>query len=285
MEIVKLGDVGISRVVELEGPMMAPSELFPDVGSEDLALHRDWLSPLFLDPDDILILSVHTYVVRTRQHIILVDTGVGRGKDQGTESRYLRGLLDAGVSPEKVDFIVNTHFHIDHVGWNTRWSDGKLVPTFPRAEYLFVREEWDYWRGVTDPRLGSEPIQESVTPIMESGKARVVEGDFVIDEDTRLEPIPGHTPGHVAVHVESGGKEAILVGDMFHHPVQVAEPGWRNALDEINGDPTEAREVREAFLERYADRDTMILPAHFAYPTAGYIISKDRAFRWRPTAA
>ncbi len=120
MEIVKFGDVGISRVVELEGPMMAPSELFPDVGSEDLALHRDWLSPRFLDPDDILILSVHTDVVRTRRHTILVDTGVGRGKDQETESRYLRGLLDAGVSPEKVDFVVNTHFHIDHVGWNTR---------------------------------------------------------------------------------------------------------------------------------------------------------------------
>ena len=91
MEDVKLGDVGISSMVELEAPMMAPSELFPDVGSEDLALHRDWLSPRFLDPNDTLILSIHTYMVRTRRHTILVDTG--RGKDQKTGiTKFLRAL-------------------------------------------------------------------------------------------------------------------------------------------------------------------------------------------------
>lgn len=281
MRLVRFGDVEVSRVVESEGPMMALSQLFPDVSRDDLEAHRSWLAPHFLDPQGTLILSIQTYVIRTKRNTVLIDTGVGDGRGQGTESRYLRELRRAGVSPEDVDFVVNTHLHVDHVGWNTRRVEGTLVPTFPRAQYLLVREEWEYWRGVKDPALGSKPVEENVVPIAESENAQVVPGDFVIDEEARLEPTPGHTPGHVAVHLESGGGHAVFLGDVFHHPVQVAQPGWRNALDEINGDPPQAERVRRALLNRYADGDSMILPAHFASPTVGHIASRAGGFRFQ----
>jgi len=98
----------------------------------------------------------------------------------------------------------------------------------------------------------------------------------VIDE-IRLEPTPGHTPGHVSVRLASGGADAVITGDLMHHPVQVAEPTWQTPFD---SDPAAATATRRAFCARYADRPVSVLGTHFHHPTAGRIVSHRDAWRF-----
>ncbi len=285
MKPITLGNLTVSRVIEMEGPLMPPSHLLPDATTEEVETHRHWLAPHFLDPEGTLIMSIHTYVVRTRHHTILVDTCVGNDKERSLfpgwnkmQGPFLQDLEAAGVKPEQVDYVLCTHLHVDHVGWNTRWQEGRWVPTFPNAKYLFARQEWDYWK--KEHEAGKDDsdgaIADSVLPIVEAGKAVLVEGDHAIDDEVWLEPTPGHTPGHVCLHLRSGGKEAVLTGDIMHHPVQCAEPQWSSAFCV---DPEKSRTTRRNFLDRYAERDVLILPAHFASPTVGRIVPEGKAWR------
>jgi glyoxylase-like metal-dependent hydrolase (beta-lactamase superfamily II) len=152
------------------------------------------------------------------------------------------------------------------------------VPTFPNAKYLFARKEWEFWKqeSETDKSTGDGSIVDSVIPIVEAGKAVLVEGDHAIDDQVFLEPTPGHTPGHVCVHVKGGGKEVIMTGDMMHHPVQTSEPQWSSGFC---SDPKASAATRRAFLERNCDTGRMILAAHFATPTIGTIVPSGNAFR------
>jgi len=286
MKHLALGDIAVSRVIEMEGPLMQPQQLLPEANNEVLESHKHWLAPNFIDPTGTFIMSIHTYVIKTRHHTILVDTCIGNDKERSLfpdwsrmQGPYLQTLEQvAGVKPEQVDYVLCTHLHVDHVGWNTRLVNGKWVPTFPNAKYLFARKEWDYWRHEyeTGGDSGDGSIADSVVPIVEAGKATLVEGDHAIDDQVWLEPTPGHTPGHTCVHVKGGGKEAIMTGDMMHHPVQTAEPQWSSGFCV---DPKQSAATRRAFLERNADNGKVILAAHFATPTAGYIVPSGKAFR------
>jgi glyoxylase-like metal-dependent hydrolase (beta-lactamase superfamily II) len=254
--------------------------------AEVLELHKHWLAPHFLAADGMLILSIHSYVVRTRHHTILVDTCVGNDKNRihsrnwnRMQGPYLKSLEQVGnVKPEQVDYVLCTHINVDHIGWNTRWVNGEWIPTFPNARYVFVRKEWEFWKQKSERDKNAEDgsIVDSVTPVVEAGRAVFVEGDHAIDDQVFLEPTPGHTPGHVCVHVKGGRKEAIMSGDVMHHPVQIAEPHWSSIFCI---DPKTAAETRRAFLERNADTGRMILAAHFPTPTVGTIVSSGDGFR------
>lgn len=282
-----LGEVRIDRVVESERPVLAPAMLFPTSTSAALDLHRAWLVPRLLDPaTGNLVLAFHSFVVRTPRRTIVVDTCGGNDKPRPQKPRYheqrwpyLESLAAAGVKPEDVDAVVCTHLHIDHVGWNTRLVDGRWVPTFPRAEYLFARLEWEFWREeYRTARFTDDPYYEdSILPVFAAGQARLVDGDHRIDEGVWLEATPGHTPGHVCVHVTGGGREAVMSGDLMHHPVQCAEPDWSSGFCV---DPAHSRRTRRAFLERYADTDTLVMPAHFPAPSAGRIVRAGAAWRF-----
>lgn len=286
MKHLALGDINVSRVVELEGPLMMPQQLLPEAKNEVIESHKHWLAPNFLAADGMFIMSIHTYVIRTKHHTILVDTCIGNDKDRALfpawsrmQGPYLQTLETVGgVKPEQVDYVLCTHLHVDHVGWNTRLVNGKWVPTFPNAKYLFARKEWEFWKQECekDKGTGDGSIVDSVIPIVEAGKAVLVEGDHAIDDQVFLEPTPGHTPGHVCVHVKGGGKEAIMTGDMMHHPVQTAEPQWSSGFC---SDPKQSAVTRRAFLERNADNGKLILAAHFATPTVGTITPAGNAFR------
>ncbi|NOT54112.1 MAG: MBL fold metallo-hydrolase [Deltaproteobacteria bacterium] len=286
MKHLALGDINISRVVEFEGPFVQPHHLLPESKPEVIESHKHWLAPHFLDANGMFIMSIHTYVIRTKHHTILVDTCVGNDKDRSLfpswskmQGPYLQTLEQvAGVKPEQVDYVLCTHLHVDHVGWNTRLVNGKWVPTFPNAKYLFARKEWEFWKQESekDAGTGDGSIVDSVVPIVAAGKAVLVEGDHAIDDQVFLEPTPGHTPGHVCVHVKGGGKEVIMTGDMMHHPVQTAEPQWSSGFC---ADPKASAATRRAFLERNADTGRMILAAHFATPTVGTIVPAGNAFR------
>jgi glyoxylase-like metal-dependent hydrolase (beta-lactamase superfamily II) len=213
---------------------------------------------------------------------MLVDTCVGNDKTRTNPAwnmlatDWLARLAAAGLPPESVDLVLCTHLHVDHVGWNTRLRDGRWVPTFPRARYVFGRREWEHWSRVQEEEYAAI-YADSVQPVLDAGRADLVEADHRISEEIRLEPTPGHTPGHVSVHIGSGGREAVITGDLMHHPVQCAEPEWPSNFDV---DVAEARATRRAFCARYADRDVTVLGTHFATPTAGRLASQGDTWRF-----
>ncbi len=276
-----LGRVTIARVVENGGPTR-PTFLLPAAVPEALERHREWLSPHFMGPDGRFLANVQTFVVRAPGLTMLVDTCVGNDKPRRIKpwnmlkTAFLDDLGRAGVRPESIDLVVCTHLHVDHVGWNTRLIDGRWAPTFPRARYLFERSEWAHWSKVDGDEYGAI-IADSVRPVVEAGRAELVASDHRISDEIWLEPTPGHTPGHVSVHLASEGAEAVITGDLMHHPVQCGEPDWQSTFDD---DPVQARATRRAFCARYADRDVAVLGTHFAGPIAGRIVAHGDVWRF-----
>ena len=265
----QIGDARISRVVESEGPT-SPKFLFEDLGPEKLLQHA-WLKPHFLTDDGKLIMSIHAFVIESQGRVIVVDTCVGNDKVRQSKnwnmqkSRFLEDMAEAGFPRERVTHVLCTHLHVDHVGWNTMLKDGRWLPTFPNARYLFGRAEYEYWSRHPDP-YDQSIQQDSVRPVLEAGLAELVESDHKVTPEVFLEPTPGHTPGHVSVRISSKGEDAVITGDLMHHPVQCAMPemGSRFDFDRDAGVAT-----RRAFLERYRDGKTLVLGTHFAAPCAG----------------
>ena len=285
---IRLGDVTITRVVEYETPLLGSRELFPDWDPAVVDAHRDWLIPRHYDPaQDRLVIAVQSYLVRTARRTILVDACIGNDKPRPRPSfdrartPWLETLAAAGARPEEIDVVLCTHLHVDHVGWNTRLMDGRWVPTFPNARYVFARAEWTHWEGAS--RAGGlartgDYVADSVLPVVEAGQADLVETDHAIEDGVWLDPLPGHTPGQVGLHVRSGGDEIVFCGDMMHHMIQCRLPDWST---NFCTDPALARRTRRAFLERYADTGVLVGPAHFPAPSVGAIESDADAFRFR----
>ena len=277
----KIGDVVVTRVVELEIPGRA-TWILPDATAENL-LDVDWCRPHFVDDQGNAIMSVHALLVESQGQKIIVDTCVGNDKDlpvmkawhkkQG--GSFLADLTQAGFSPESVDAVLCTHLHVDHVGWNTRLENGEWKPTFPNARHLWSQEEYDYW-STTDQGPLQGVFTESVEPIFEAGLVDLVEGNHAVTDEVSLEPTPGHTPGHVSIHIRSGGEEGIITGDLIHHPAQIARPHWRSSAD---WDGAMGEATRRDFLERYADRPVLVIGTHFASPTAGHLVRDGDGYR------
>ncbi len=282
MRRLQLGDVTIDRLVELEGPGYEPNFFFPDATMEGFEGEMDWLLPHFWDAAaNTFLRSIQSYVIRTDHHTVLVDSCVGHGKERPStpawhqrDSTWLDQLIAAGVRPEEVDFVLCTHLHADHIGWNTRLENGRWVPTFPNARYVFHKEEFRYWEEHGKDWVGSGSLdggfEDSVLPVMNAGQVVLVDNDFAIDDRFTLEPTPGHSPGHICVDVRTEGGHAVLSGDVVHHPIQIAYPEWNSRFCV---DPDMSRASRKNFVDRHVDQDTLILPAHFASPAMGRIVS------------
>jgi len=170
--------------------------------------------------------------------------------------------------------VLCTHMHVDHVGWNTRLVDGVWQPTFKNARYLFAEDEWTYWRD--EPQEYGPVIEDSVQPIFDAGLADLVAEDYRVTDEVWLEATPGHTPGHVSVHIASQGEEAVITGDMIHHPCQIAHADWSTTAD---WDTEMSRSTRESFIARYAGQPVLIIGTHFAGPGAGRIVKDGDAYR------
>ncbi len=280
-----VGQLKLSRVLEMIMPFER-RKFFPDNTDEDWEPHRSWLEPDALDPaTDSLLLPMQSYVVQTPQHTILIDTCVGNHKHRPNrpqwhlknDDSWLAALKANAIDPREVDYVMCTHLHSDHVGWNTRLDNGRWVPTFPNASYIFSEKELSSWRDDGHEKFARDPYEDSVSPVVEAGLSQLVADDHVLNDYVRLEPTPGHTLGHVAVVLESAGAKAVMSGDLMHSPVQCAHPEWHPWPD---WDPQLAATTRRGFLERYADTDTLICTAHFPLPSAGKIISQGEAFRF-----
>jgi len=164
--------------------------------------------------------------------------------------------------------------HVDHVGWNTRLIDGVWQPTFESARYLFAETEWDHWRD--EEQEFGPVIEDSVQPIFDAGLADLVQDNHRVTDEVWLEPTPGHTPGHVSVHIASRGEEAVITGDMIHHPCQIAHVDWSSSAD---WDQVLAAATRARFIKSYADRPVLIIGTHFATPTAGHLVKDGERYR------
>lgn len=277
-----VGDVRITRIVENEVPLDL-SGLLPEATPEALARHQGWLAPHFLNPDGTATLSIHALVVESCGKRILVDTCVGERRIPGYESLadgarpFLRDLEEAGFARGSIDIVLCTHMHLDHVGWNTLREGGRDVPTFPNARYLFARAEWEHWSREPS-ELYTPTFDVCVRPVVEAGQAELVEPRHRITAEVRLEPSPGHTPGHVSVRVESRGEHAFVTGDMTHHPVQWAEPAWAMVADL---DPAQAVATRRRLRDECAAQRALVIGTHYAAPCAGTLERAGEGFVFR----
>ena len=282
----QIGNVRIDTVVESAAVPLAFADFLPASTPEEIAAESHWLRPHFADASlKHGLLSFHTYVLRSKSSTILVDTCIGNDKDRGghpgfhkLRTAWLENLEALGVTPDSVDYVMCTHMHGDHVGWNTRLINGRWVPTFPNARYVFARKEYEHRarQRELEPDGGYGVYVDSVLPVVESGQADLVDSDHESEGLLRLEAAPGHTPGNVIIRLQSAHKHAVLSGDVIHHPLQVKYPEWSAAFCE---DPELSAICRRHFIEAHADTDVVILPAHFPAPTAGHIRTDGN--RWR----
>ena len=287
MAVIKVGDVEVHRVEEMLRPGFEPAFLFPDWRPEVLAEHAGWLVPDFYSPaDGRFIASIHSWVIKTAHHTIVVDACSGNHKNRPAFERfhmldtpYLERLRAAGVDPAAVDFVLCTHLHVDHVGWNTKLVDGRWVPTFPNAKYVMSRIERDFW----DTRTGAggklptneNVFEDSVRPILEAGLEQLVEGVHMLGDGLMIEPAPGHSPGHVVLKLASGTGRALFCGDVMHQPIQIYQPDWNSRFCV---DPDAARASRRRVLEHCASHGDLLMPAHFGKPHVGHVRERGGKF-------
>lgn len=271
-----IGRVKITSVIESETPT-SPRFLYKDIDKQgvlDRAARAPWLRPHFVSDQGYLLQKIHCLIIDTGDHRIAVDTCIGNDKDRSNEGwhrlqgPFLDDLASAGYPPESITHVICTHLHVDHVGWNTRLVEGRWVPTFANARYLFVDTEHEHWKNTESLFAGDDVFGDSVAPISAAGLADLVAIDHQVCDEVRFQPTPGHTPGHISVAIESEGAKAIITGDMAHNPMQIADPDLSSMFDT---DQDAARATRHAVFPGWADGTTLIIGTHFGSPTAGFM--------------
>lgn len=295
----QIGEARITAVVEQE---LVMEGLIPKA-KPDALREIEWLHPHFVDEKGRMLGLVQCFVIELSGKTIVVDTCVGDEKDLPSDPAWNRktfGLLEkfraAGFDPQAVDLVLCTHLHLDHVGINTHLVDGEWVPTFANARYLFARTEYEYWKAEAeqepvDPKTLDRPFDryragfqitqahvhaQSVEPVMRAGLAELVDPPCEPLPGIRLVPTTGHTPGHVSVEVQSGGEAALITGDAFHHPCQIAHADWDTVADY---DRAESTATRRRMLEELEASGALMLGTHFAEPTAGRVVRDGETWR------
>lgn len=281
-----IGDIRVDRIIEQEFPMFDPAEFLPQLTKEMVDPHRHWFEQMGLDAaSGLMTFCMQSYVIRTGKHNILIDTCLGNHKNhparpawhQKTDSTYMDALNKAGLTVDDIDFVMCTHLHPDHVGWNTQLVDGRWVPTFPNAKYIFSEKELAYWEE-TNAKTEIPYVVESVLPIVQAGRVTKVSNDYQLDDMIWCEPTPGHTPDHMSICMKHGSHTGVITGDLIHSPIQCVYPHIHARPDV---DKELAVKTRRAYLEKYADTDTLICATHFPSPSFGHFHSEGDAFRWK----
>jgi glyoxylase-like metal-dependent hydrolase (beta-lactamase superfamily II) len=273
---IDCGSARITRVEEWSGTFLTPAVLFTGFDPEIYRRVRRGIGTEYLHGDDAIEARLQSWVVEVGGAKFLIDTGAGNDKVRpgiplfgGLKTPFLERLIAAGHPPESFDYVVCTHLHVDHVGWNTRLDGTNWRPTFPRARYVFPRPDVEYWdprrKDLYPPKVGEEVnlgfFDDSVRPVLEAGLAQVVDAPTELIPGVRLTPAPGHTPGSQVIELDGGSDRALFCGDVVHHPLQVLCPDWNSIFCE---DAAGARRSRRGVLERAAASGAWLVPAHFA---------------------
>ena len=289
MNSFQIGDVVISSIFEHQKLFQTPWEFFVGCQHDVARAHMAEMPDFLYDAaSERMVITFQSFLVRTPRHIILVDTCMGEDKFDiaWDTSPWLDGLHAQGLGVEDIDYVLCTHLHIDHTGWNTRLDKGRWVPTFPRAKYLFERGEYAYWEqvartGMVPPGQRDGVWQINCLPIAEAGQAELVSGAHRLDDYVSLIPTPGHSPGHYCVRIQSRGQEAIALGDLMHHMLQCREPDWSTR---VCWQPEQASLARRNILSEAAQSGALLLPTHFPAPTAGRVVAEGERFHYHFTS-
>jgi glyoxylase-like metal-dependent hydrolase (beta-lactamase superfamily II) len=283
MTTFSFGDITVTRIEESLGPVFNPWHFLPDFDMEAVAPHMDWFSPDHFDTaTKKLVISMHSWLVRTPRHTILIDTCVGDHTHMPTlpayhmqEFPWLDNLAAAGVQPEEVDYVLCTHLHSDHVGWHTRLQDGRHVPTFPNARYVISKTEYDNAAASEGADDNNGAFLNRIMPVVDAGLSDLVDGEHGIGDSLVITPAPGHTPGHVAITLNSGEDNGLFIGDAMHSAIQGAFPDWNSGFCQ---DPDTARATRRRLLEHCCEYNALLLPQHFGKPFATRVRPQGDAF-------
>jgi glyoxylase-like metal-dependent hydrolase (beta-lactamase superfamily II) len=288
-----IGDIKVTNIIEYSGPTHDPAFLFPDLPAGALERNADWLAPAHFVPHmRRFIITIQIWVVHAGNNVIVIDTGVGNHKQRAAprtnmlNTLVLPWLEATGATAETVTHVVNTHLHPDHVGWNTRFEAGAWLPTFPNARHIMPKIDFDFFKQQHDDGIVSgntAGFVDSVLPIHQAGLVDFIEDQAgMIAGCLEIEPAPGHTPGMVTLRLRSGAHEAHFSADIFHSPLQIAEPGLNTAFCIL---PEPARASRAAFLARAAQSGALVMPCHFGAPYCGYIHGDAvQGYRFEPEA-
>jgi glyoxylase-like metal-dependent hydrolase (beta-lactamase superfamily II) len=275
---ITLKDITIYQVVEQQGPFFDALEFFPTLTKELLEENRSWLQPTFIDPaSNRLVLCVQSFIIKTPHHNILIDSCVGNHKPRPARpawnmmnsDRFEKGFAATGLTVNDIDYVMCTHLHVDHVGWNTRLDNGRWVPTFPKAKYVMADRELEFWTQKEKGDPASFPwITDSVLPIVEAKRAQIVKSDFALNEQFQFIPTPGHTIDHYSVLVGEPGGDALITGDMIHSPIQGRYPELGMRADYDSG---QAGQTRRKVFDRFCDTSTTMCMVHFPSPSTARV--------------
>jgi glyoxylase-like metal-dependent hydrolase (beta-lactamase superfamily II) len=272
---VTVGSVEIASV--LDGVMIGPAWFF--FSGIPAEMYTAALGNELVNGD--IRVKFGSFVVRSGGKTVLVDTGAGPRNPAMPGGKLIENLAAIGVRPDDVDIVINTHLHVDHVGWNcSADSGGAFVPTFSRAEYWINKTEWDYW---TDPVVVAEEgahLREGVLPLRESPQLTLIDGEATITPELQVISTPGHTPGHISIGVSSGGEQAIILGDVAHHPLNLIRI-WLAAVDEL---PRISRRTKRTLVERLIREQTLVCAGHFTPGSFGRFVMNDGQRAWQALA-
>jgi glyoxylase-like metal-dependent hydrolase (beta-lactamase superfamily II) len=286
----QVGDIKIHRIVEQEAPFFDPLTFFPALTKEVLEENRGWMTDGgYLDKQNgELVLCIQSYLVQTKHHNILIDSCVGNHKprpsrpfwDMMNTDRFEKSLAATGVAVDQIDYVMCTHLHVDHVGWNTKLENGRWVPTFPNAKYVFSDKELAYWTETEKMDSAAAPwITDSVLPIVAAQREEIVKSDHTFTDMVKLLPTPGHTIDHYSVQVGESGADAVITGDMIHSPLQARYPELGMRVDYSS---PQAGESRRHLFGCLCDTSTLVCTAHFPSPSSGRITRWGDGFRFVP---
>lgn len=301
-----VGRTRVRKVHELDLDGFAATELLPGLDPELPKRRPEWFSSGTYDGAGHALLSLHSWLVEHEGAVILIDTGAGADKARpGLKALdhlhppYLERLAQAGVKPEQVDYVLLTHIHADHVGWNTRLESGAWTPTFPNATVICSGLEWSYSAALASgdeaaaaqlrERAGlGEPVRlptpgvfdDSLLPLRDTGRLRLVEVDGQeVLPGVRFISTRGHSIDHATIEIASAGETGVFGGDVLHHPVEIHQPELVSMFCEF---PDMARASRRQVMEQAAARNALYFSSHFTLSSAGRIIeSVDEGHRWR----
>ena len=274
--------VRVTRIVEQVMPF--PLDFFAEATPGDLTAEA-WLTPDFIDDRGRYLMSLHTFVIEAGARRIVVDTCSGNAKDRPLfpefdhqDRPFLADLTAAGFAPDTIDTVVCTHLHFDHVGWNTHLIDGRWLPTFPRARYVFAAADINCWAHSNDP-LHAPAFADSIQPVIDAGLVDAVTAETELAQGVRLRPTPGHTPGHLSIWISD---RCVITGDVLHHPIQCRHPQW-TARGDFN--PQMAQTTRRELLAAAAATGALMLGTHFAGNSSGRVLATADGYRFVPDAA
>jgi glyoxylase-like metal-dependent hydrolase (beta-lactamase superfamily II) len=288
-----IGDARVTGVIEYSGPTHDPAFLYPAVDKAErdavLQANASWLAPNHYVPHmDRLIVTIQLWVVQAGGNTIVIDTGVGNRKPRAAErmdrlnTLVMPWLESIGAGPQQVTHVVMTHLHTDHVGWNTVEKDGRWAPTFPKARYLFPKDEFDYWKGLYDKGdkdVNQGSFADSVLPVLDAGLGDFMDGTAEVAGCLAPEPVPGHAPGMLSFRLRSRGEEGLFCADILHNAIQIVRPGWN---DRYCLWPDKALESRAAGLKRACERGALLMPMHLGAPYCGYVRRQGDGYRFEP---